>query len=40
LDGDGKTDLVLYNSSTGSMNTALRNGDGTFAYKSTLLNQG
>jgi hypothetical protein len=32
VNGDGKTDIVLYNSLTGTEYTGLSNGDGTFTY--------
>jgi hypothetical protein len=32
VNGDGKTDIVLYNSTTGTEYTGLSNGDGTFDY--------
>ena len=32
VNGDGKTDVVLYNSTTGTEYTGISNGDGTFNY--------
>ena len=33
INGDGKTDVALYNSTTGTLYTGISNGDGTFTYQ-------
>lgn len=32
VNGDGKADIILYNSATGTEYTGISNGTGTFAY--------
>jgi hypothetical protein len=32
VNGDGKADVILYDSATGTQYTGISNGDGTFSY--------
>jgi hypothetical protein len=40
VNGDGKTDVILYNSTTGTEYTGISNGDGTFTYTYSLWGPG